>query len=31
MAQAAQGVGKRDANDAIAGVLEQLAVSGNKR
>jgi UDP-N-acetylglucosamine--N-acetylmuramyl-(pentapeptide) pyrophosphoryl-undecaprenol N-acetylglucosamine transferase len=31
MAQAAQGVGKRDANDAIAGVLEQLAGSGNKQ
>jgi UDP-N-acetylglucosamine--N-acetylmuramyl-(pentapeptide) pyrophosphoryl-undecaprenol N-acetylglucosamine transferase len=30
MAQAAHGVGKRDANDAIAGVLEQLA-AGNKR
>jgi UDP-N-acetylglucosamine--N-acetylmuramyl-(pentapeptide) pyrophosphoryl-undecaprenol N-acetylglucosamine transferase len=31
MAQAAHSVGKRDANDAIAGVLEQLAGSGNKR
>jgi UDP-N-acetylglucosamine--N-acetylmuramyl-(pentapeptide) pyrophosphoryl-undecaprenol N-acetylglucosamine transferase len=31
MAQAAQGVGRRDANDAIAGVLEQLAGSGNKQ
>jgi UDP-N-acetylglucosamine--N-acetylmuramyl-(pentapeptide) pyrophosphoryl-undecaprenol N-acetylglucosamine transferase len=31
MAQAALGVGKRDANDAIAGVLEQLAGSGNKQ
>jgi UDP-N-acetylglucosamine--N-acetylmuramyl-(pentapeptide) pyrophosphoryl-undecaprenol N-acetylglucosamine transferase len=31
MAQAAQTVGKRDANDAIAGVLEQLAGSKNKR
>ncbi|HEX9171604.1 MAG TPA: undecaprenyldiphospho-muramoylpentapeptide beta-N-acetylglucosaminyltransferase [Telluria sp.] len=30
MAQAAHSVGKRDANDAIAGVLEQLA-AGNKR
>jgi UDP-N-acetylglucosamine--N-acetylmuramyl-(pentapeptide) pyrophosphoryl-undecaprenol N-acetylglucosamine transferase len=25
MAKAARGVGKRDSNDAIAGVLEQLA------
>jgi UDP-N-acetylglucosamine--N-acetylmuramyl-(pentapeptide) pyrophosphoryl-undecaprenol N-acetylglucosamine transferase len=31
MAQAAQGVGKRDANDAIAGVLEQLAGTGSKQ
>jgi UDP-N-acetylglucosamine--N-acetylmuramyl-(pentapeptide) pyrophosphoryl-undecaprenol N-acetylglucosamine transferase len=31
MAQAAQTVGKRDANDAIAGVLEQLAGTANTR
>jgi UDP-N-acetylglucosamine--N-acetylmuramyl-(pentapeptide) pyrophosphoryl-undecaprenol N-acetylglucosamine transferase len=31
MAQAAQMVGKRDANDAIAGVLEQLAGTANTR